>query len=96
MFAQCKAEYQSMIARMEAVIKDKWPETLAGDGGVWKWMDEHKPEMRQKQKDLTQRLNEAWQNGMLAEVKKLSTEWARHQLEIFKEYALHLRRTEAA
>lgn len=91
MFEQCKAEYQAMITRIEAVIKDKWPETLQGDGGVWRWMDEQKPAERVKQRDLTQRLNEAWQNGMLSEVKKLTTEWGRHQLEIFKGYAAYLK-----
>lgn len=91
MFEQCKAEYQAIMTRIESAIKDKWPETLNGDGGVWRWLDEHSPALRAKQKDLTQRLNEAWQNGMLAEVKKLSTEWGRHQLEIFKEYAAFLR-----
>ncbi len=89
MFEQCKAEYEAMIARIEAVIKDKWPGTLQGDGGVWRWMDEHKPAERIKQHDLTQRLNEAWQNGMLAEMKKLTTEWGRHQLEVFKGYAAY-------
>ncbi len=91
MLEQCKAEFQSIMTRIESVIKDKWPETLQGDGGVWRWVDEHNPSLRVKHRDLCKRLNEAWQNGMLAEVKKLSTEWGRHQLEIFKGYAAHLK-----
>lgn len=91
MFEQCKAEYQGIVTRIEAVIKDKWPETLQGDGGVWRWLEEHQPAMKVKHRDLNQRLNEAWQNAMLPEVKKLSTEWGRHQLEIFKRYAAHLK-----
>jgi hypothetical protein len=91
MFGQCKKEYQSIMTRIEAVIKDKWPETLQGDGGVWRWLDEHSPSARAKHKDLNQRLNEAWQNGMLAEVKKLSTQWGRHQLDIFKGYSAFLK-----
>lgn len=91
MFEQCKAEYQAMINRIESVIKDKYPETLRGDGGVWRWMDEHQPKLRVTQRDLTQRLNESWQNGMLAEVKALTLQWGRLQLEIFKGYSTHLK-----
>ena len=91
MFEQCKAEFQAIMTRIESVIKDKWPEALQGDGGVWLWMDGHNPDLRVKHKDLVKRLNVAWQNGMLAEVKKLSTEWGRHQLEIFKGYAAYLK-----
>ena len=91
MFEQCKAEYKGMISRIEAVIKDKYPETLRGDGSVWSWLDETRPETRTRQRDLVQRLNVAWQNGILAEVKQLSLDWGRLQLEIFKGYSTYLK-----
>lgn len=93
MFEQCKSEFTGMMSRVEQTITDKWPETLSGDGGVWLWMDNHSPTMRKRMYDLNQRLNSAWLNGMLAEVKKLSLEWGRLQLEIFKGYSLYLKET---
>lgn len=91
MFKQCKDEYNAMLVRIESVIKDRWPETLKGDGEMWKWLDENQPELRKKQRELTKRLNDAWQNSMAAEFKIVLIEWGRVQLEIFKGYALHLR-----
>jgi len=91
MFKECKKEYQAMMTHIEAVVTDKWPETLQSDGALWVWLDEHRPKLRTKYRDLTQRLNETWHNGMLAEFKKLVTEWGRVQLEIFKDYAAFLR-----
>lgn len=94
MLEQCKAEFHAIVVRIESVIKDKWPETLKqGDGGVWRWVDEHNPALRTKHRELCKRLNEAWKNGMLADVKRLSTEWGRHQLEIFKGYSAYQKET---
>ncbi|PWT78603.1 MAG: hypothetical protein C5B59_01420 [Bacteroidetes bacterium] len=91
MLEQCKAEYKSMLTRIEAVIKDKWPETLRGDGAVWQWLDDHRPELREKLRQITKQLNEAWLNGILDEMKKQTLEWGRLQLDIFKGYAQHLK-----
>ena len=95
MFEQCKSEYQAMMSRIEAVVKDKWPETLQGDGAIWSWLDEHRPELRSKHRSLNQQLNETWHNGILPEFKKLVTEWGRLQLEIFKGYAAFLKEANA-
>jgi len=92
-FDQCKAEYKAMMIRIEAVVKDKWPETLEDEGNIWNWLDNHRSDLRAKHRTLTQRLNETWQNGMVVEFKKLVTEWGRVQLEIFKSYAAHLKET---
>jgi hypothetical protein len=91
MFEKCKTEYTLMLNRIETVIRDKWPETLSDNGGVWVWLDEHKPDMRRQLRDVTSRLNVAWLNGILAEVKELTLEWGRLQLEIFKGYASYLK-----
>ncbi len=91
MFEQCKREYSRMLQRLDQVIRNKWPETLQGDGEIWRWLDEQHPELRTKCRHLTKRLNEAWQNGMLAEFKQLVTEWGRVQLDIFRGYAGYLK-----
>ncbi len=95
MLKQCKKEYQAMMTRIESVVTDKWPETLSGDGAVWPWLDDKHPELRTKYREVSKRLNEAWQNGMLVEFKKLVTEWGKIQLEIFKLYAAHLKQETA-
>lgn len=95
MFEQCKAEYLTMLKRIDAVIKDKWPETLKTDGAIWQWLEDSQPKTRAKQRDLAAQLNTAWQNGIFNEFKKLTLEWGRLQLEIFKSYAQHLKESEA-
>jgi len=96
MFEQCKAEYKSMLQRLDQVIRDKWPETLQDDGGVWVWLDEHKVELRRKLTDLRDRLQTAWLNGIFEEMKALTLEWGKLTLEIFREYAGYLKQREAA
>lgn len=91
MFEQCMREYQDMVSRVEAVIRENWPDALAGDGRIWVWLDEARPELRRKLRQLTEQLESSLKNGVLAEVKILITEWGRLQLEIYKGYARHLR-----
>jgi len=91
MCEKCKVEFNLMLTRIEEVIKAQWPETLRDGGGVWIWLDANHPEQRKKLASLTDRLNAAWQNGIAAEVKTISLEWGRLQLDIFKGYARHLR-----
>lgn len=93
MFQQCKTEYQAMMTRIEAVVTDKWPETLQSEGAIWAWLDDKRPDLRTRYRELNQRLNDTWHNGMLADFKKLVTEWGRVQLEIFKGYAAFLKET---
>lgn len=95
MFEQCKAEYLTMVKRIDSVIRDKWPETLASNGAIWQWLDECQPKTRAKQRTLAAQMETAWQNGIFNEFKKLTLEWGRLQLEIFKSYAQHLKETEA-
>lgn len=92
MLEQCNKAYQEMVARVETVIKDKWPETLHSNGQIWAWLEDHQPELRRKQRQLTEQLDSSWKNGVLEEVKALVVEWGRIHLEIFKGYALHLKR----
>ena len=92
---KCKTEYKAMLSRIDQVINAQWPETLRDDGGVWLWLDDQRVEMRRKLTDLQKRLNAAWCNGMFEEMKQLTLEWGRLTLEIFKEYAQHLKRSEA-
>jgi hypothetical protein len=92
---KCKAEYVGMLKRLDMVIRDKWPETLRDDGGVWCWLAEQRIEQRQKLSNLRQRISEAWSNGMYEEMRQLVRDWGKLQLEIFQEYALHLRKREA-
>lgn len=96
MFAKCKAEYDSMLSRIDQVIRDKWPETLDGEGRVWRWLDEQRVEQRQKLNSLRDRLRQAWQNGLYEEMKELTLQWGKLTLEIFREYAVHLKREAAA
>ncbi len=91
MLDKCKTDFKAMLVRIESVIKDRWPETLKGNGELWTWLDENRPELRKQQRDLTKQLNEAWENCMAAEFKTVLVEWGRVQLEIYKGYALHLR-----
>lgn len=92
---KCKAEHKAMLTRIDQVINAQWPETLRDDGGVWRWLDEQRVEMRVRLRDLRKRLEVAWCNGMFEETKQLTLEWGRLTLEIFKEYAAHLKRMEA-
>lgn len=89
---KCRAEYRSMLQRLDQVIRDKWPETLRDDGGVWRWLVEQRVEMRQKLNSLRDRLNTAWLNGTFEEMKQLTLEWGKLTLEVFREYAQYLRR----
>jgi hypothetical protein len=95
MFLQCKTEYLTMVQRIESVIKDKWPETLTSNGAIWQWLEDSQPKTRAKQRQLAAQMETAWQNGIFNEFKKLTLEWGRLQLEIFKSYAQHLKETEA-
>lgn len=95
MFEQCKTEFISMVDRIEAVIKDKWPETLRSGGEIWTWADQHQPDHRAKLRNLMERINTAWANGIHAEVKQLSLEWGKLQMEIFRGYALYLKQVTA-
>jgi hypothetical protein len=97
MYEKCKVEYTAMLSRLDQVIRDKWPETLAGDGsGVWAWLLETRAETMQKLTGLRKRLEVSWLNGMFEEMKALTLEWGKLTLEIFREYAQHLKRLEAA
>jgi hypothetical protein len=92
---KCKGEYLAMLARLDQVIRDKWPETLRGDGSeVWVWVMETRAESLQKLTGLRRRLEDAWLNGMFEEMKALTLEWGKLTLEIFREYSLHLKRME--
>ncbi len=89
---KCKAEYALMLNRLDAVIREKWPETLTGDGsGVWVWLRESSIETMQKLTSLRKRLEEAWGNGMFAEMKELTLQWGKLTLEIFRGYSGYLK-----
>jgi hypothetical protein len=92
---KCKAEYVGMLKRLDMVIRDKWPETLRDDGGVWLWLVEQRVEQRQKLNTLRKRISVAWDNGVYEEMRQLVRDWGKLTLEIFQEYALHLKKVAA-
>ncbi len=96
MFEQCQAEYMLMLSRIDQVIRDKWPETLDGEGRVWHWLDEERVEQWQTLNDLRNRLRAAWLNGLFEEMKELTLAWGKLILEIFREYSLYLKQQAAA
>lgn len=93
---KCKAEYVGMMKRLDMVIRDKWPETLRDDGGVWLWLADQRVEQQRKLNSLRKRISIAWGNGVYEEMRQLVRDWGKLTLEIFQEYALYLRKREAA
>lgn len=95
MLQQCNAEYQAMAARVEAVIRDQWPASLQSNGAIWVWLDNHRPELREKLTALVNQVDAAWKNCMLDELKALLTEWGKMQIDIYRAYWVHLKQQEA-
>lgn len=93
---KCKSEYTAMLKRIDQVINDKWPETLRDDGGVWRWIDQHRVELRLKLRELKKQIGVAWSNGIYDEMRQLVLVWGKLTLEMFREYSLYLRKMEGA
>ena len=98
----CEPHYLSLtgsrdsLGKIEAVVRDKWPETLMEGAMPFAWAREHAPDLAGRYTALDKELNELWLNGQITEFKKMSTEWGQAVLQIMKQYAAHLRQREAA
>ena len=90
----CSAHFRGLVAKLTAVIKDKWPESL--DGNAFVWAEAERLEEYRKLQVLFKEADELWKNGQEAEFKKIVTEWGRLSLELHRMYAMDLRQREAA
>jgi hypothetical protein len=95
-FHLCLEHFKTLVGKLNSVIADKWPETLLGDGSVYRWAQEHQLELLQQYRDLEAEADREWLAGHVEEFKKVATEWGRVALEIHRLFAAELRRREAA
>ena len=94
-YLSCQEHFSSVVTRLNGVIKDKWPETLLGDGSVYVWALEHQPELMQKYRAQEEEADRLWLAGSVDEFRAKVTEWGRTALEIHRLFAAELRRKAA-
>lgn len=86
----CEATFIQLMAKIEAVVKEKWPHAI-NTPGVIKFAEINHPELKKKHDSLYNEANQLWLNCRDDEFKKISTEWGRVVLEMYKLFDAHLR-----
>jgi hypothetical protein len=89
--------FKGLVERINQIILDKWPETLADGRNAFAWAREHAPELMARHDKQEEEVNSLWLNGVdFTQFKEACTQWGRISLEVFQGYAAHLRVQAAA
>lgn len=86
----CEAIYKQLMAKIEAVVKEKWPHALNTPGFI-EFAEKNHPAIKKKHDTLYNEANQLWLNCQDGEFKKISTEWGRVLLDMYRLFDAHLK-----
>jgi hypothetical protein len=86
----CEAIYKELMARIEAIVKEKWPHAINTTGFI-EFAEKNHPELKAKHDTLYKEANQLWINCQDTEFKKIATEWGQTVLQMYRLFNGHLK-----
>jgi len=86
----CEKIFKDLLARIEAVVKEKWPHAINTPGFI-EFAEKNHPELKAKHDKLYEEANQLWLNCQDPEFKKISTEWGQTVLQMYRLFDAHLK-----
>lgn len=86
----CEATFKQLMAKIETVVKEKWPHAI-NTPGVIEFAEKNHPELKKKHDKLYNEANQLWLNCQDVEFKKVATEWGKAVLNMYQLFDAHLR-----